>query len=126
MPQDIPSLRILIVEDEMMIALSMEEMVTYFGHTVVGPALTLEKAMQLVETAEFDCAILDVNLGHKSDSTPIAQALTARGIPFLFATGYGAEGVVDAFSAAPILKKPFPSAELRRVLRQIVPPPDGA
>jgi CheY-like chemotaxis protein len=78
--------RVLIVEDEMMVAMLLEDMLAEIGYTPVGPAVRIEPALKLVEQGGFDIAILDVNLdGH--DSYPIADALAARSIPFVFASG---------------------------------------
>ena len=108
--------RVLIVEDELMVAMLVEAMVEDLGHEVVGPAMTLDRALQLAREGQFDCAILDMNLGDGVMSTPVAAALAARGIPFLFATGYDSKGAVGPFDAA-VLRKPFLAAELDRALR---------
>jgi len=108
--------RVLIVEDEMMVAMLVEDMVRDLGHQVVGPAMTLNAALTLATEAAVDYAILDMNLGHGVLSTPVAEALAARGIPFMFATGYGSKVVIDGFGEAPVLNKPFMAADLARVL----------
>jgi CheY-like chemotaxis protein len=80
--------RVLVVEDEMTIALLIEDMLTDLGHEVVGLAMRLPQAMELAATAIVDLAILDVNLDGRM-SFPVADLLSARGVPFVFATGYG-------------------------------------
>ena len=81
-------LRVLLVEDENLVALLLEDMLAELGHTVVGPVARLDKALETAQREAFDVAILDVNINGE-DSYPIAEALAARGIPFVFSTGYG-------------------------------------
>jgi CheY-like chemotaxis protein len=102
------------------VAMFVEDMVKDLGHEVVGPALTLAEALELVRTEVIDCAILDINLGHGIVSTPVALALTRQGVPFLFATGYGATGVTEAFGTAPVLSKPFMMRDLQEALQRAV------
>jgi CheY-like chemotaxis protein len=105
------SLRILVVEDEMMVAMTIEDMLLGLGHEVTGIASRLEPALALAEDAEFDVAMLDVNLAGAA-SFPVADVLKRRGIPFLFATGYGVQGIAEDYGAAPVLQKPFRAVEL--------------
>ena len=104
----------------MLVAMLVEEMVQELGYQVVGPAMTLDKALQLIEQAPFDCAILDINLGHGVISAPIAQKLEARGIPFLYASGYGSKEAIDGIGERIILKKPFLPQDLDRALRLLL------
>jgi DNA-binding NarL/FixJ family response regulator len=83
--------RILIVDDEPLITAMMEDWLSELGHVAVGPAHNLAMAMQLAES-DVDAAIVDVSLG-KDNSYPLVEALTARGLPFALATGYGLDGV---------------------------------
>jgi CheY-like chemotaxis protein len=103
--------RVLVVEDEMMVAMLVEDMLTDLGHQVVGPAMRLEQALPLAREAEIDFAVLDINLGGEQ-SFPIADVLRERGIPFIFATGYGSKGLNEAYRGSPTLKKRF---ELRNL-----------
>jgi DNA-binding response OmpR family regulator len=112
--------RILIVEDEMMIAMLIEDMVRDLGYEPIGPAMTIEKALAMATAETLDGAILDVNLGGGAPSTPIAEALKSRGVPFLFATGYGSRGRPDGFGEARVLQKPFSIDELSGMLSQIL------
>lgn len=112
--------RVLVVEDEILVAMLVEDMVRDLGHEVVGPAMTLDVALQLAEEASVDCAILDVNLGEGTPSTPVAVILAARHIPFLFATGYGAAGANSTFATAPVLEKPFVTRHLDQALRRLL------
>ena len=97
----------------MMVAMLVEDMLTDLGHEVVGPAMRLEQAMPLAREAEIDFAVLDINL-EGEPSFPVADILTARGIPFVFATGYGSKGLNDAYRGAVTLKKPFEPRHLQR------------
>lgn len=108
-------LRVLVVEDEMMVSMLIEDMLTDMGCQVVGPASRLDEALSLAETAEMDCAVLDVNLGGQP-IFPLADALRARGVCFAFATGYGDAGVRDVDKGAPVLQKPFRESDLARIL----------
>lgn len=112
------ALRILVVEDEMTIAFMIEDMLVDLGHDVVDIAMRLPEALKAAGDLDVDLAILDVNLdGHRS--FPVAEVLTGRGIPFAFATGYGAAGIEAPFGSRPILTKPFLRADLERILHLI-------
>ena len=110
------TLRLLVVEDEMMVAMLVEDMIRDSGWEVAGPAMNLEYALELARTADIDGAVLDLNLGSVS-SLPIAAVLRGRGIPFVFATGYGSGGDTNGFQDAPIVRKPFSSRQLIGTLR---------
>jgi CheY-like chemotaxis protein len=112
--------RILIVEDEMLIAMLVEDIVNGFGHEVVGPAMTLEHALQLAREEAFDCAILDVNLGCGTSSAPIAELLVDRGISFMFATGYGSKGLSPQFADRVVVRKPFVAGDIAAALQRIL------
>ncbi len=113
--------RVLIVDDEMLIAMLVEQMVEDLGFEVVGPALSLQEAISLSEREFFDCAILDMNLGHGVQSTPVAQILRSRGIPFLYASGYGSQTASGTEIEAPVLDKPFLIGDLEQALRHLIP-----
>lgn len=108
-------LKILIVEDEMTIALLMEDMLVDLGHEVVGMAMRLPQAMLLAHSSELDLAILDVNLDGRM-SFPVAEVLKDRGVPFIFATGYGSAGIDPPYKGGAVIKKPFELADLRRAI----------
>ena len=101
-------LRILVVEDEAMVAMMVEDMLLDLGCVVVGIAGTVEKAVAMIGAGELalDGAVLDINLGGEK-VFPVADALTARHVPFIFATGYGTEGVDRRYVGRPTLTKPF-------------------
>lgn len=109
--------RVFIVEDEWFLATMLEDMVVELGHIVVGVASKLKDGLVMAEQGEFDFAILDVSLNGEM-SHPIADVLDARGLPYAFATGYGASGVNGARRQAATLTKPFGIEDLRRVLPQ--------
>jgi CheY-like chemotaxis protein len=108
-------LRVLIVEDEELIAMFVEDMLTDLGHEVAAIAARMEDAIRAAETGLFDFAIVDVNLDGQP-SYPVAEILKTRGIPFVFATGYGAAGLDPAYAGAATLQKPFAQAELQAAL----------
>jgi CheY-like chemotaxis protein len=113
-------LRVLIVEDEMLVAMNIEDMLLDLGHEVAGLAGRLAPALALANEAEFDLAMLDVNLAGQQ-SFPVADVLIGRGIPFLFATGYGIKGIPEAYRDRPVLQKPFRAQDLGEALAQVVP-----
>src|SRR5882762_9114716 len=86
--------RILVVEDELMIRMLLEDMLGELGYTVAAEAARVEEALEAAKNADFDLAILDVNLNGQPIS-PVADALVARGRPFVFATGYGEQGLPE-------------------------------
>jgi len=98
--------RILVVEDELMIRMLLEGMLTDLGHSVAAEAGSVTDALALAERAEFDVAVLDVNLNNEP-ITPVADVLARRGLPFVFASGYGQRGVPEAYRQHPVLQKPF-------------------
>ena len=108
-------LRVLVVEDEMLVSMLLEDMLADFGCSVVGPAPTIAEAMPLAMDGAIDAAVLDLNLGGHP-SFPVADALKARGVPFIFASGYGQTGLAEAHRDAPVLQKPFRQADLERAL----------
>jgi CheY-like chemotaxis protein len=110
-------LRVLVVEDESIVAMLMEDMLADIGHEVGAVASTMDAAMEQATSGSFDVAILDVNLDGKP-SYSVADVLIARGVPVVFATGYGARGHDQRFATAPVLPKPFPVDSLRVVLSQ--------
>jgi CheY-like chemotaxis protein len=111
--------RILVVEDEAIVAMLIEDILLELGAEVVGPATRLAAALALARGGGVDAAILDVNLAGEA-SFPVAAELRARGIPFAFATGYGAGGLPPDWAGIPVLAKPFREADLRGVLGRAI------
>ena len=104
-------LRILIVEDEMLVAMNIEDMLLDLGHEIAGMAARLDAALILAGEADIDVALLDVNLAGEQ-SFPVADLLASRGVPFLFATGYGIHGIDERHRGRPVLQKPFRASDL--------------
>jgi CheY-like chemotaxis protein len=113
-----PPRRVLIVEDEMLVAMMIEDALLDLGLEVAGTAGTIEEALAAVAKNGFDCAILDVHL-HGKDVYPVADALAARGMPFVFATGYGRGGLAPKYQDRPSLPKPFNGYDLERALAKL-------
>jgi CheY-like chemotaxis protein len=107
--------RVLVIEDDTLVAMSVGDMLSDLGCLVVGSAGDLTQAFEMVETGGFDFALLDVNLRGK-EVFPVADVLSEKGIPFAFASGYGRAGLSDEFRASPIVSKPFQIEELSAVL----------
>ena len=110
--------RVLLVEDESLVAMLAEDMLVDLGCEVVV-AMRLDKALAQVRTTSFDLAVLDVNLGD-ARSYPVADLLFERSTPFLFATGYGRQGLEDAYKAVPVLQKPYQAAPLEHLLTRLL------
>jgi DNA-binding response OmpR family regulator len=109
--------RILVVEDEEIIAEMLVEMLTDADYTAVGPYLHFAEALRAAETETFVAAVLDINLSGRP-SHPIAEALTRRHLPFVFLTGYGRGARPAGYAKTPIVGKPFESVELLDALMQ--------
>lgn len=112
---ELKGLRVLMVEDQAMIAMDMLDFLRDRGCVIVGPVGTLEAAAHLACTQELDAAILDVSL-HDGEIYPVADLLRTRGIPFLFATGYGESTLPKKWRGQPRLSKPFLRVDLERML----------
>lgn len=124
LPEGFAGLRVLVVEDEVAIAMLVEDMLIDLGAVVIGPAGRLAQGKALAESEEVDLAILDVNVAGES-VYPIVDVLARRGIRFIFSTGYGAGGIDPTWRERPVLQKPFSQAELEAALERAVkgPPP---
>lgn len=108
--------RVLLVEDDYFIAAGMRAEFETFGADVIGPVASIEQALELLAaTPDLDAAVLDINLQDKL-SYPVADALQARGIPFVFATGYEKNAVPERFADVPHCEKPVESAHIARAL----------
>jgi CheY-like chemotaxis protein len=108
-------MRVLVIEDEMMIRMLLQDMLDDLGHTLAGEAGAIDEALALARQADFDIAILDVNLNGQPIS-PVVEVLVERGLPFVFATGYGQRGVPEPYRMIPTLQKPFQAEALAHAL----------
>jgi DNA-binding response OmpR family regulator len=110
--------RILIVEDEVLIAELLVMYVEELGHEVVGPAATVDQALSLLIANPPQLAIIDCSLGTQ-ESTPIAVALVEKNLPFAFATGRGANALPEGFKTRPFIGKPYSLEDIERVLAKL-------
>jgi two-component sensor histidine kinase/DNA-binding response OmpR family regulator len=125
-----PRCRVLLVEDEALVAIMMVDVLTAMGLTVIGPMASVAEATGPAREAEIDAALLDVTLGSER-IYPIAEILAARAIPFAFLTGYGRDGIDPDFSFVPVLPKPVDEDALgdflaKSVKRRSGPPGNGS
>ena len=113
-------LRVLVVEDETLVAMLLEDMLADHGCEVAATASRIPQALEIIdrEAGALQAAILDVNLAGQP-SFPIAEALAERGVPFVFATGYGSGGLPEAWREQPTLQKPFSHDEVGRMLKAV-------
>lgn len=116
--------RVLLAEDEAIIGMMMREFLLEYGLFVVGPCCTAGEALAASSASEFDCAILDLNLGGES-VYPVATALAERKVPFAFVTGYGRESLDGRFADVPILQKPITRENLESCLRDMLDMPSA-
>ena len=115
--------RVLLVEDEAMIAMLLEDMLGDLGCEVVGPAYAIAPALALASSeAAIDVAILDVNIAGRP-VFEVADALRARRVPMIFSSGYGDSGLREVDRGAPVLGKPFRAGELAAALREALGEP---
>jgi two-component sensor histidine kinase/DNA-binding response OmpR family regulator len=105
-PQSPSGWRVLLVEDEALVAMMIQECLSESGHSVIGPVSRAADALQAAKEVDYDAAILDINLGDGM-AYPVADIVAARGVPFVFVTGYEADTIDDRFSHVPILQKPI-------------------
>ena len=111
--------RILVVEDEMLVLMMAEDMLADLGCEAVTSAATVNQALALIETEVFDAALLDMNLGGDK-SFPVADALAARKVPFIFATGYTGQDMRESYRDRPMHKKPFRYEDLTGILSRLL------
>src|ERR1700704_3164311 len=106
---------VFLVEDEVMIRMMVADMLEELGYSVAAEAGEISEALRLVQSTDFDLAILDVNVNGKV-ITPVAELIKAKGLPFIFATGYGSSGLPVEYRDRPALQKPFQIETLRRMI----------
>jgi len=109
------TIRVLLVEDEIMIRMMVADMVEQLGHAVAAEAGDVARAAELARIGLFDLAILDVNLNGKK-SFPVADIIVRRRIPLIFASGYALSNIPTAYSSAPKLQKPFQIGTLAKAI----------
>lgn len=110
-------LRVLVVEDDAMLAMALDLTLSDLGCHVVGLASSVGEAAPLAHEAVIDGAILDINLAGEK-VYPIADILTGRGIPFVFTTGYGEAGLRDSDRGRPVLQKPYTPESLVKIAKE--------
>jgi len=116
---DLTGVRLLVVEDEAPIALQLEDLLSELGAIVVGPASRLPQALKLLEDEPVDAAVLDLNIA--GDLVyPVADALEAKGLPYIFATGYGISGLAEAYRNRVVVQKPFSRRQLLWAVQKIL------
>jgi CheY-like chemotaxis protein len=116
-PSELQGRRVLVVEDEFLVAMDIELMLGELGCEVLGPLADLASALRAAREETLDLALLDVNIAGEPVTT-VAEALAERALPFVFCTGYQAENLPSRYPAAPTLTKPFQSAGLRSALER--------
>ncbi len=111
--------RVLVVEDEAMLLLALQDILDELGCELAACAARLTEAMDVAKDIQCDAAILDINLGGERIDA-VADILAARGIPFVFATGYGEDGLMARHHLARLMEKPYDSEDLRKALSSIL------
>ena len=107
--------RILIVEDESLVAMLLETILEDMGCTPVGPASSIDEGLRLAASEQLDGALLDVNVAGRQ-IFPVAEALRERGVPFVFSTGYGEGGLPDEWRGQRTIQKPFTESAVHEAL----------
>jgi DNA-binding response OmpR family regulator len=115
--------RVLVVEDEYLVATLIEEILKSAGCIVMGPIPRVPEALDALDDDDVDAAVLDVNLAGERIN-PVADALSERDVPFMFVSGYGANALPSEYAERPLICKPFRIAELLRALSSILRPDD--
>lgn len=119
MSQALSGRRILVVEDESLVAMLLETILEDMGCVPVGPASTIDEGLERAAEGGLDAALLDVNVGGRQ-IFPVAQALKDAGVPFVFSTGYGEGGLPDEWRGQPTIQKPFTEGAVRDALMKAV------
>lgn len=112
---ELAALRVLVVEDEAMVAMLIEDMLEDIGCKVIDSIASLAKACDAAATADLDLAMLDMNIAGEK-VFPVAQILRERRIPFLFSSGYGEAGLPAEYATCQVLSKPFSQESLKEKL----------
>lgn len=117
--EPLKGLKVLVVEDQAPIALQMEDMLVESECEVVGPASRVGQALRLLSDNAVDAAVLDLNIAGEL-VYPVADALDARGLPYVFATGYSPSDVADRYGHRPVLQKPFSRRVFLEAIRDTI------
>ncbi|MEF2553786.1 response regulator [Aurantimonas sp. A2-1-M11] len=118
--RDVTGLKVFVVEDESLVAMQLEDMLFDLGCDVVGLAMRLKRAHEMLDSGlAIDVAILDVNIGGEK-IYPVAVRLRDLGVPMVFATGYGREGLEDDWQACPVLQKPYSASQIEHSLLGLI------
>lgn len=117
--QSLPGTRVLVLEDEYLVAMDVADILRAEGATVVGLCPDAEAGLRTLNSTQVDVALVDINLGGEMNFT-LPEALAQRGIPFAFATGYDASSIPAALAHVPRLQKPYHSGQLRAVLAGLI------
>lgn len=122
---DLSGLKVFIVEDESLVAMQLEDMLSDIGCEVAGLAMRVKKAEEMLPTLpDLDLAILDVNVAGEQ-VYPVAHALADRDVSIVFATGYGRSGVLPEWQDRPILQKPYTTEQVVRIMMDALGAPSG-
>src|SRR5580658_6911956 len=113
--------RVLLVEDEMLVAWLIEDMLADLGCAVIGPASSVNQALAMIDAEAIDAAVLDLNLDGQM-SYPVADVPAAHGVPFVISTGYDKDTLPDDYRARPVLQKPMQRSELSDALAKLLTP----
>jgi len=111
--------RVLVAEDEFLVAVMLEENLRESGYDVVGPVSDLKSLLSAVETETFDCAIFDINLNGQM-VYPAVEVLMKRGLPFTLLSGYGSSNIPDAFRGVNVMAKPCDFRDIEAWLKKAV------
>ncbi|MDG6078975.1 response regulator [Erythrobacter litoralis] len=113
--------KIFVVEDEVLIAFEMCDMLEDLGFEIVGPSVHLQDAEARAKSDEMDAAFLDVNLGGGDTSKPVAEVLRERGVPFVFITAYDRDEITFVLPNEKIVRKPITNGKLYETLQAVLP-----
>ena len=116
--------RILVVEDEALVAMLIEHALRALGCEVVGPVSSTKEAISLIQTGRVDAATLDINLS-REEVYPVAEILEAQGIKFILITGYDEENILRRYGRWPLMQKPFTDERLAALLACVLSEPRG-
>jgi CheY-like chemotaxis protein len=121
MPSTFPGTRVLLVEDELLVSWTTQDVLEALGCTVIGPAASVSQALETIAAQAIDAAVLDLNLSGEL-SYPIADSLASRGVPYVFLTGYGAASIRKGYGSACALQKPLRRGDLVSALAGLLAP----